>query len=115
MPFLDSRRLHQIDKVFPLVQPFREDHPEQSKTWCKSWSWLFFGIDPMLIGGELALCGQESGGQHGLGAEHGPQKDQDVSGQFTSAGKHATNVYQKAFNGVHDAKIMESDVYSKFT
>ena len=68
----------------------------------------------MLIGGKLALCGQESGGQHGLGAENGPQKDQGISGQLTDTGKHTTNVYQKASNGVHIAKIMESAVYSKF-
>ncbi len=68
----------------------------------------------MLIGGKLALRSQESGGKHSLGAEDGPQKDQGISNQFASTGKHATNVYQKASNGVHIAKIMESAVYSKF-
>ncbi len=61
-----------MGKVFPLIQTLREDHPEQSKTWSESWTWLFFGIDPVLTGGKLALCGQEAGGQYGLGAEHGP-------------------------------------------
>ncbi|MCH7916774.1 MAG: hypothetical protein IIC50_02175 [Planctomycetes bacterium] len=69
----------------------------------------------MLTSGELAFCGQESGGQHGLGAEDGPQEDQGISHHFASTGMHATNVYQKASYGVHVAKIMEAAVCIKFT
>ena len=97
-----------------LLQKLREDYPEQPKAWRESWSWLFFGSESMLTDGELALCGQESGGQHGLRAQDGPQKDQGISGQFTSTGKHATNVYQKACSGIHVSRIMESAVCSKF-
>ena len=61
-----------MGKVFPLIQTLREDHPEQSKTWCESRTWLFFRIDPVLACGKLALCGQEAGDQNGLGVEHGP-------------------------------------------
>ena len=62
----------------------------------------------------LAIRGKESGGQHGLGAEDGPQKDQDVSDHFASTGKHATNIYQQASYGIHVAKITESAGCSKF-
>jgi hypothetical protein len=51
----------------------------------------------VFTGGELTLNSQESGGQHGLGAEDSPQKHQGISEQLASAGKHATNVYQKGF------------------
>ena len=115
MPFLDGCRLHQIGKVFPPIQNFREDYPEQPKARCESWSWLILGSNPVLTSGELAFCGQESGGLHGLGAEDGPQKDQGISDHFASTGKHATKVYQQASHGIHVAKITESAGCSKFT
>ena len=110
MPFLDGPRLHQIGKVFPLIQTLREDYPQQSKAWRESWSWLFLGSDPVSTGGKLALCGQESGGQYGLGAENGPQKGQDISDHFANTGKHAANVHQEISHGLHGAKIKQSVV-----
>ena len=66
-------------------------------------------------GGELALCGQESGGQRYLGAEDGPQEKLGISEQLVSATKHMTEVCQKGSYGIHVAKIIESVACSKFT
>ena len=115
MPFLDCRGLHQIGKVFPPVQGFRKHHPEQAKARSEPWPWAFLRGDPVPANRELALCGQESGGQHGLGAEDGPQKHQGISEQLASASKHMAEVYQKGSYGIHVARIIESTACSKFT
>jgi len=94
MPFLDGRRLHQMGEVFPAVETFREDHPEQPKTRGEPWSWLFLRRDFVLAGGKLALCGQESGSQNGLGAEDTPHEHQSITDHFARTDQHATHVHQ---------------------
>ena len=69
----------------------------------------------MFTGGELALCGQESGGQNGLGAEDGPQEKQGISEHLASASQHRAEVYQKGSYGIHVVKIGESTACSKLT
>ncbi len=57
------------------IHTFREDDPERPKA-SESWLWALLRRDFVLTGGKLALCGQESGGQNGLGAKDGPHKHQ---------------------------------------
>jgi hypothetical protein len=85
MPFLDGRRLHQMGEVFPPVQTFRENDPQQPKTGSKPWSRASLRRDFMLTGGELALGGQESSGQNGLGAEDSPP---ETSGHIRPLRQH---------------------------
>jgi len=88
MPFLDGRRLHQMGEVFPPVQAFREDPPEQPKARSESWPWMFLRRDFVLTGGNLALCGQESGGQNDLGTEDAQQKDPTIMDDFARTSNH---------------------------
>ncbi|HUT46943.1 MAG TPA: hypothetical protein VMX36_11705 [Sedimentisphaerales bacterium] len=104
-----------LGKVFTPVQGFRKHHPEQAKTWSESWLRAFLRGDPVFTGGEPALYGRESGGQHGLGAEDGPQEKQGISEQLASATKHMTEACQKGSYGIHAAGIIESTACSKFT
>jgi hypothetical protein len=83
-----------MGEVFPPVQTFREDDPEQPKAGSEPWPWLFLCGDVVLTGGTLALCGQESGSQNGLGAKNGPQKQQGIADHFAHTGQHPTHVHQ---------------------
>jgi hypothetical protein len=115
MPFLDGRRRHQMGEVLPPVQTFREDDPERPKAGSEPWPWAFLRRDFAFTGGELVLCGQESGGQNGLGAEDASQNDQGIADHFARPGQHATHVYQQASYGIDAGRIIESTACSKFT
>jgi len=115
MPFLDGRRLHQMGEVFSPVQAFREDAPEQPKAWRESRSWAFVRRNFVLAGAELALGGQESGGQNRPGAKNGPHEHQGTADHFTNTGQQATYVHQQASYGIHDGRVIESTLCGKFT
>jgi hypothetical protein len=79
------------------------------------WPAAFVRRDLVLTGRELTLNSQESGGQHDLRAEDGPQEKQGMSEQLASATKPMTEIHQKCSYGIHVARIIESTACNKFT
>ena len=59
VPFLDSGGLHEVGKVFPAIDGFGQQNPEQAEGGREAGPWVFLLLDPLTAAGELAFGDEE--------------------------------------------------------
>ena len=107
VPCLDSRRLHQLGGSLPGRPELGQDDPQEPKAGSEPGLGLRLLLDPPLAHAQLALCGQQPGGQGRAALEEHADETQEVTEQLADASKTVPKVPEEVEDGIHAALIAE--------